>query len=155
MNCSIETPPCSSTPCCGVSRVRHVQHRTERLLSMFWLMLQRVLPWRESLREMYKAGGTYTSESRKTTVHHALERIDMRIGHAQPPVEVADHRVDAPVSRILQLFKDMPSRGCRMPGMRPSRAWTFHPLARRCWITTLKPLLRPPGDRMNEVIGGI
>ena len=64
---------------------------------------------------MYKAGGTYTSESRETAVHQALERIDMSIGHTQPPVVVADHRVDAPVPRILRFFKDRAIEGLRIP----------------------------------------
>ena len=39
-------------------------------------------------------------------VHQPLERIDMSLGHAQPPVVVTNHGVDAPVPCVLQLLKD-------------------------------------------------
>jgi len=48
-------------------------------------------------------------------VHQARERFNGRIGHAEPTVVVADHGVDAPVLRVLQLLKDRPIEGLPHP----------------------------------------
>ena len=48
---------------------------------------------------------------RTAAVDHPFERFNRRIRHAKPAVAVADHGVDASVSRVLQLLKDGPTKG--------------------------------------------
>ena len=44
---------------------------------------------------------TFLSIKLSFRVHHALERLYHRIGHAEPTVIMADHGMDAPIARIL------------------------------------------------------
>ena len=48
-------------------------------------------------------------------IDHALEWFDERIGHAEPTVEVANHRVNTPIARVLQRVKDGPIEGLPHP----------------------------------------